>query len=454
MADVVNPSQIWSATITIGNITCPCYQWSTDIGTYGQIGRGTIKTSITALNNAGINLDTLNASTFTVGAGSSIGGSLSVASSNNIPITIAVNNVTIFGGYYFFGVYEHHMDEAEISFRDYACVFFDSKTSLATLKLANKSVSDLVTEICQSKGLTPQINIPEAIADESVGSIFTGLGVSSSAPSGQVANFSSYPRSLWSVLVFLARAVGANIYTVPTANVQGTTSTLTDLNPGTLFFEQFPTNPVINRFYWMPQMPLVGPFPRPIRRLTTLHQPQRNKNFAVVVKSFHGPSVEISTAAATVTNAGVFSASGSGAQVRSLLSNAGNGIPVYEFRIDGLLSGDVQAKAEEIANAIAAKLFVQTCVVDFDSSLRPLQQAVIIPANGAIGLLGFQSPTMYINGVTHSMNINQGGGVGEGGLITVLKLLNLPPASNPLTADSLGAIIGGAGEDPNQAGGL
>jgi len=439
MADTINTSQIYNATITIGGLTCPCYQWNTDIGTPNQLGRGEIHTSIVALEVSGINLGVLNKI---------------VGSGNNIPISIAVNNVTLFGGYYLFGSYEHDMDEAHIAFRDYSCVLFDSKTSIATLGTSNQTVQSLITEICTNKGLNALINLPAEVGSQSVGVLFNTLGVAQGG-----TNFGSYPKTYWSVLTLLASFCSAIVYTVPTATLSGALpSGLNGATPGTLVFESQPSPPVVNRLFWMPTPPIggVGPMPTPIRKLRTLHQPQRNTNFVVIVKSYYAPACEISVSSVTVIGqdtlnsagqvipSGTYSQNGTGAQIRQAIQSSGTQeLLEYEFRFDGLNAAATLQRAQVLANIISSKLFIQTATLDFDSSLMPSQQVVIVPEVGSVGLIGFQAPTMTITGVSHAMNIGQGDGVGEDGLITIIKMLSLPPVGNPLTVEQVGQLLGG-----------
>ena len=447
MAQNATPAPIVDCTIQVGKLVVPAFAWTIDDGTYGQIGLAVIRTSTAIMKTNGINLKTMTAQA--VGQ-SNTPGVLYTPQSLNIPVQLSVNGVTKFGGYLMQVWIDFGQDDVEITVRDYSCVLFDSKTSIAEIQYQNVTVNQMVQEICNFKGLKAQINC-KAGETLLVGTIFDAVGLTSTGSSQGGSTMSSYPQSYWNLITLLARYVNAQVYCQPSDN-QNVLDPVTQ-TPGTLFFENIPRTPIINNFHWMGPPTVNGPQIAPAENIQVLWQPQRNKNFAVIFKSHHGPSVTTSIGSVvvngqdqqTATNvnipAGYYTGS-AGVIVRNALSGKSAGIPVYEYREDGLTQSQVQAKAEAKAAELASKLFVQTILCDYDDSIKPLQQVVVSEENPG-DLLGFVGQVLYITNVRHAFNMPQGEDYVPDGLQTVLKTLTVPPVANPMTGEDLSSVLGG-----------
>ncbi len=385
---------------------------SVDVGTYGQIGKSHIVTTATQLQRAGIDLP-----------------ALTNGSPRGIDIQLTVNNQTLFGGLYLHAYYRLERDEVEIWSRDYSGILFDTKRSLADLNYQNVHVSDLVDQICRKFNLRSFIRIHN---DPLVGTV-----------TDQSAVMNTYPQPLWSLLVFLARYTGAQIRM--TVN-------------GVLHFEDPDPNPTGRLYGWMfpPAADFLGPAatrPLPIMRLELIHQPQRNKNFTVFVVSHHQQSTVTTTQHVTVLGddipisrqrtikAGFYSGS-AGQQVRQITGARALGLPVFEFRKDGLRPQDVQDYAQSLAREIAMKLLITTAVVGGNGDLQPGDRFVMQEGQDG-ALLGFNNIPQYITGVSQHLEVPQDDEIATEGWLTTIKALNLPPAQGETSPEELQNMLGG-----------
>jgi len=391
----------------------PTFAWTISQGTYGKLGTAVIESSVVDFQNNQINLDNLNAV-----AGVTAGG--------HIPVSVTINGKTVFGGNYCFGHYTFHDNHIEITCRDFASALFDTKRSLADLNYNQQTVSQMITQFAQYVSLpTPDIQISN---DPIVGTVFDAVGLTTGG-----VTYNTYPRPLWEIAQFLAKWVGAQIYTDP---------------QGVIHVHDLPTGGTTRQYQWFvdPQA-AAADFQLPVLEYEVLHQPERNKNFSVIVKSHHGQraqdymhTVTVNGQSVTLSGnktlgAGFFSANGGGVQARSVLSAAQNGIPTLIFRYDGLIQSEVQAKAEGIAREIAKRLFVNTIKVDGDPTLKPLEQITIIEGQQGT-TLGFAQKQLYISEVIHNFrmpeNITHGSGFS-----TTIKALTFPPGASDVDPDTL-----------------
>lgn len=391
-------NQIWENQIRVGDRELNCFSWSVDVGTYGQIGKVSAKTTVSLLRAAGITLDTL----------------ASNANGGKIPLTVSVNGNTIFTGTYLHGFYAFHADEVEIWGRDLSAVLFDTKRSVASIGYENTTVSQFISNICSRFGVPLSISIEN---NPYVGTVFESSGQQMGGSS-----MATYPQPLWNLIVFLVKQTGAQIYT--TAD-------------GMLHVVSAPTTPITTRYSWLATPGEFENSIHPILMLDVLHQPERNKNFAVVFISHHAQQVAFYTHTVTVAGEDIetpgiktipagFYKGNVGQQIQSALSSRGLGIPVFEFRQDGLTQDAVRANAEGIAKLIAQKLFVMHAVIDGNPNLLPNQQIQIFESQPG-SLLGFASKQMFISELRHSCGIPQGHDISNDGFLTTMKLLSLPP---------------------------
>ncbi len=417
-----------STQILFNDIPMPAYGWSVELGTYGQLARATIRTTVSKLSKAKINLKQLAAQ-----------------STSPIDVGIMLNGDKVFGGYYHLAHGSLHENEVELVCRDYASVLFDTKRSLADLAQqiaisgfnpaeqdlfalgllpspipsASLTVGQLIAGIGQIGGFASQhlnLNVPPAILSLPVGV------TRSDAPTGVLA---TVPESLWLLLVFIARMTGCTIYTTPDK---------------ILTFEDIVLGRNPHAYSWMltpAQLAQNRPAAPPVLHLDFLHQPTRNKSFSSIATT-HDPKTTGTTTANTIVidgetfnlggvPRGTYTASAAG-QVRGILSARGLSIPIYQSFKNGYNKSDINALSEGNASDIASKLVVWTAVVSGDLSIKPLDQVVI--SEGVRGaMLGFSGDLFYANSVSHHFNVPQGEAVGHDGFLTTMKLLNIPPPS-------------------------
>jgi hypothetical protein len=413
--------QNWQSVITVNGTEVNCYGWEVDVGTYGQLGKATFHTTVSQLVANNVSLTNFG---------------------SGVRVSLTANGTLVFGGRYLCGMPVFHEDEFSFSARDFSAVLFDTKRSLAALgtpqSYQNQTVSQLVRQICLQFGagsiLNTDINITN---DPLVGNIFNAQGAAGNGG----ANMSTYPRTMWNLLVMLARSVGAQIYTTPDQTLH-----FVDANVGANL-----------QFSWMP--PPTGASTgglgqaNPILLLEGLHQPDQNKNFIVIVKSHHGPLVQDWISTVTVTNQAIQTAGGktvpagfytgsNGVRARGALAGAPLGIPVYEFRRDGLTQDGVQAAAAGLARDIAEKFLILTATVDGNLNILPNQQvniAEVVPGS----LLGFAQLPLFISDVKHHYMTPQDEGIGTQGFLTTMKLITIPPTTNPTTNDDFEQNLGG-----------
>ena len=241
----------------------------------------------------------------------------------------------------------------------------------------------------------------------------------------------TYPQTMWQLLNYLARMVGASIYTTPDQ---------------VLNFKTILAGGNNNVYTWRASPDQLGLFvgpatgtaqAQPIENLEFTHQPARNQNFSVVVVSHHQQSTVQTVNTVTVAGQPIpvsktktigagFYTGNFGIQLKNVLAAQGNGHPIYTYNISGLNPDDCRAMAQGIAVDIARRMLICTLRADGNPSIQPLQQ-VQIGEVIAGDLLGFADRTLYVNGVDHYFDCPQGEGEG-GGLWTEIKALTVPPA--------------------------
>lgn len=400
------PRTLFESTITIGQYNIPTYSWHVERGAYGQLGNADVHTSMAAMKAAGISYSDLS-------------------QQNETPVSLTLNGEKVFGGSYLHGFLQAEADEFHFVCRDFGGILFDTKRSLVDLNIQNQHVSDLVRQIINrfGNGLTPEINITN---DPFVGNVLN---------EGAVAI--TYPQTMWNLLNYLARSVGATISTTPDRifKFETITATASDI------IYTWRANPAqANSF--------VGPVTgnnqqKPIMNLQFTHQPARNRNFSVVVVSHHQQSCVQTVETVTVAGQNIqvagtpkgvkagYYTGVAGAQLKNALSTAGNGIPIYQYAISGLKPDECRSRAQAIAEDIARRLLIANMKVDGNQAVQPLQQ-IQIGETVAGDLLGFADQALYITGVDHYFDQPQHEGYDESsGYWTGIKALTVPPVANP-----------------------
>jgi hypothetical protein len=381
---------IGTNSITINGSTLPCLSWTVKQGTYGSIGSATVKTTVSLLREQGISLK-------------------SFSSASHTPLQISMGGTLVFGGIYFSSQPTFHEDEIEFTARDYASILFDSKRSLNEFKTENVTVSQLVTQIANQFNLTPNVSITN---NPLVGTVMD---------QGAVAG--GTPRQLWNFLCYLARMCNGNIWTSPN---------------GTLNFQDLQTGSTRN--YIWGSTPSSGNSTggslatAPLKTLTLLHQPERNKHFTVIVLGHHGQTTTVSKQTVTVAGeditttstktikAGVY-VGAAGTAVANVLSSSGIGIPTYTFESQGSKINEVQIEAESIAMRIAKKLLSCTAATSGDLTIKPLMKIAIDDSPDPGALLGYNTDNFYLSGVENSLSL-------DNGHITTMTGLTIPPSSS------------------------
>lgn len=396
---------------------------SVKIATYGQLATASCKTSLSGLA-AGIPPVDISQITNPTAQGA-----------NFVPLGIFGNGQQLFGGNYTHGLYTLHEDAVELWGRDFAGILFDSKQSLAVLQggYQGLTVNQFVTNIATQFNL--QSNVNSTLGATTMVGYLVNI-----AQAGPV--MSTVPKSLWDFIVYLARWVGAQVYTTPA---------------GVLTFTDSPAQPQIRNYMFAGTLTDVQNAQcLPVHHLTYLHQPQRNSNFAVCVISHHQKSVQVTAQTVFVAGipitqtrnrtqpAGVYIQS-SGRHLQSVYATAGLGIPVYYVRQSGKTPDQAQAQAFGLALDISARFLVCTMTVDFDPTLAPLQQVSIQAGSvaGSQNLYGFAARTLYITSINHILEVPQEEGLSEeGGAVSVIKALTLPPPTQQLDGAALAALGG------------
>lgn len=378
-----------SCVLTLGGSEVDCFYWRVEKGTYGKLGNVVAKTSLSWLNAKSVDI-----------------GGLQKAK-DKVPVSVLLNGDTVFGGVYTQAFYDANADEVEIHCRDYAGALFDARRSLADLQLDNIKVSELVQKIAQQFKYDTDVQISN---DPLIGTILDNS-----------SKYATSPRPLWGLLVYLARQVGANIHCD---------------DDGKLIMHDEATGKTQN-WIWGSQPSNNSSDKTPILKLKWLHQPERNKNFSVIVRSHHQQSTEITIGHASIAGeeiqiegqknipAGFYTGADS-AKFKSQTTTAGLGIPIYYYTgKDGLKASEVQASAEGIAREIAKRLLVVDATIDGDGSVEPNMQLNIEDQSNQ--LLGFANQQLFISQVSHEFHMQDSESVGEEGVKTTVKALTTPP---------------------------
>ena len=393
----------------------------------GATGHITAETGMTRLDAAGVDL-----------------AGLASGDTGSVPVDLAITQdgvrTQLFSGEYLSATYDYNRRSVSIHARDWAGPLVDQRRVLVNalngntgalapqeeptdgISTQNKTVSQIVTEIAQQFGLTPDLRLSDD-GDPDVGTVFGTT---------QDTILTTTPTSLWAVLTKLARETGNTVYVTPQKHlVFGAPGA--GVKPLTFSYMVNPTPPGANAAL----------------SLSVVHNPRRNRTFRVVVLSYDPTSSTLTKGQAyavgsnfkTTGNATVRSGLWTGAQAQSIFTattasgdghKKNNKIPVYTFHVDGLTEAQAQQNAQAIAQDIAKREVIARVKCRCIPGLLP---------NTPASLTGQISPTFannryFVTQYSHHYRLPAGADDGE--FSTVMSLLNHQPA--------------GAGEPTSKAG--
>lgn len=421
-------------------------------GAYGSVGDATIRVSMSALDAAGIDLFDIAAQ-----APGSTQVLVNVSQDGGAP-------VRIFGGEYKSTAFDHDADQIVIHARSWAGVLADQKRVLTQIASAietataplvpgqvlnaqgvateNQKVGQIVTAIAAEFGFTPVLNI-QAANNPTFGALY---GTSDTA-------FVPSPRSLWEILVDLARDTGYEVYVTPNkALVFGAAGA--GLTPIALSYNVAASNQAL-----------------PCGNLVIDHHPRRNSTFRVLVISYDagrsqttiGRTVFVSpefagsrgsvsvptgnvitspsaagapttTTAAATLQAGLQSGPAAlrAEQIIASLNASQQQVPLYTFHVDGLSADQAQQRADAIATDIAKRHLILHCRTDGLPGILPTNP---LRLSGAVRS-SFTANPWYVASYTHTIAMPKGQGDNQAaGWWTEITALDLPTTNLGSTSE-------------------
>lgn len=391
-----------STVSLINGLEVPIKAWRIKTGCYGSISSVTFTTSRKMLTTKNLTISELISA-----QGAPIPIDVYVTLGNNQP-------VHLFGGCIDGLSVEYDSDLVIITGRDWASELVDARRVLNLKEYTNKTPSQIAEAIATNYGLTPLVvPTPNGML---AGSFFKNDAV-----------LSRQSRPAWTTLVWLAQQIGFQVYVTPARELVFS-PIKENAPPANLIWKPLPNNP--------PGVVVKG--------LNFRHSIKRNRTFRVRVISYHpkttqtttnyvvilGESVPVPTAVSKSSAprkshiAAGYYRGAAGQNCSELLTSAGLGIPTYTFNYSGLTPDQCKMKAEAIAEDIAHKLFVVTCLVTGNTDIYPLQPVKLF---GEIDpeLIG---ATFFINGLEHAYEQPLEGGTAQSaGFITHITMNTLPP---------------------------
>ena len=410
---------------TISGTKIPLESFNLTNGAYGSTGRGSLVTSIIALEALNINLIQLASA-----KASEVEVDVYMQQGTNSP-------VKIFGGEFISSSWDYDQGTVEVHMRDWAGVLIDQKKVLLnvaqdaatvvaplepgasesfSISSQNQTLSQLVTAIANLYSLTPVLNLQTA-NNPTIGQIY----------GNDDTIYTPVPQSLWTILTHLALDTGYEIYTTPSKQlVFGT--------PGA----GLPTTTLNYNTAVIPKKSLA------CNKLTLSHNPRRNSTFRVLVISYDPGKAQATLGRADYIGADIAGAAGlsaglvSGASVvntdatlAKLESQLGK-IPLYSFHVDGLTAAQAQTKATAIATDIAKREFMMSVEIDGLSTLLPTQ---MLKLTGNVDP-AFLGQTYYCTSYTHSFKMPKSGKSLDDGYSTTIQALNFPISGQGLPTGS------------------
>lgn len=363
-----------AASINGQNVAC--YGFHVVSGSYGSVGHGELHTSRAWLTAAGIDLYSLAAS-----------------APSPLVVNIYVDGVQLFGGELVDIAWDYDRDDVEVHFRDWAGPLVDQKRILSNLvqpltaltapltpgqeqtlnvSTENQTLSNIVTPIAKTFGLTPVFNFETTT---------NGNPVYGTTGSGSQTAWVSAPQSLWGILMQLARDTGYELYVTPQKQlVLGI--------PGAGL-------PTLNFSYNQPP----GAAGIPCRSLHARFNPRRNSTFRVLVLSYDNNTAQTVTGRATVigpgfaglnstlaakgiqtsgVGPGIYSGANAVSADSALVGASEAGISpqvqLYTFHIDGLTATQAQQRATAIAADIQRREVLIEAEIDGYAAMLPTQK--------------------------------------------------------------------------------
>lgn len=379
-------------SVNVNNVELPCYMWEVHVGSYGTLGTAHLYTSGRMLKESGIQLV------------NSVEGNATV-----IPVNISIVDQTGIRNVVFAGGYDRfepimHRDQVVIYARDMAAPMYDSPIVFSDTQYQNITPSDFAIQMAQKFGLS--YDVDPTPNGTTIGATFNNQTV-----------FMARPQSPWALLESLAQQIGFSLSVQPVAT--GLTSSGGYVQ-GVLKFKQ------IGKSVALPGLPAVPPTTFtwraapsttpdnviPIKELHLIHQPRKNKTFAVKVVSQDPNTLQPVVATAY-------------AGAISTTQNVTAGVPVYLYNIPGRTYAQAVNDANGYAADIAKRELLATVTVDGMSSLMPLDQIVIAEAVQG-DLFGLANRNMYVNSITHHFGMAPGLSSDAEGFLTTFTAMTVP----------------------------
>lgn len=380
-------------------------------GAYGSVGHVTMKTSRTALDDAGIDLFSITSSKpgfteidISVQILDSSNAQSGGIDGNNDENTTNAVPVKMFGGEYLNTAWDLDHDQVTIKARDWAGQLNDQKRVLTKIGKAvesllrplapgrvtaagvsgeNQKISAIVSSIAQEFGFNAVLNLSDSKGDPTIGTLY----------GSKDQTFIPMPQSLWAVLNQIARDTGYTVYVTPTKDL--------------VFGEPGAGLETIKLSYGSAQ---TSNGLQPCMNVQLEHHPRRNSTFRVVVIS-HDPGRAASVigradyiganyAGAHGLSQGVSMGKDATAADKSLaaLKTDVNKVALYTFHVDGLSQEQADLRAATIATDIAKRELILTAETDGIPDILPTQQ---IKIQGPLVPTQFTSMTYYVSHYSH-----------------------------------------------------
>lgn len=380
--------------VKIGGKTVPTTGWRVTVGSYGTLATVSIATTPAMIKAAGVQL---------LDAGSG---------PDTMDITIMSSNGNgmekLFGGGLDVSKLRLPADVYDITGRDWGAALVDTKK---VIDYFNMTPSDIATEIATEFHLTPVVTASDIPAGLTSGD--------------RDSNFFNTPKPIWSVLQFLARAVGFQCRVTPDKE---------------LYFGPPPDfgAPFTATYAGQPATTGANNKVNLLREVEFTHNPRRNKTFEVIVYSYH--SLTLASPKSSESREPVSGTPGAinylQAPIRATAGASGGGIgsapagkPIYTYYIDGLNKEQADAKAKSIADDIAKHEIVVQGVLDGTPALVP-QMGLRLVEGRKGALEGFDRFSYLVTAVEHEFGMP--GMSGGDGFVTHFTALLLPPAESEL----------------------
>lgn len=437
--------------IEVDNKIIPASQFNITGGAYGSVGHVDITTSLTALNDAKIDLFdiTSNKPGFTE-IDVSVQTTQSGPSQSNIAGTSAGGPGTgertqtrIFGGEYLSTMWDMDTDLVHIKGRDWAGQLVDQKRVLTKIAKAiesvlrplapgrvtasgisgeNQKIGDIVTSIANEFGFTPVLNLSDTKGNPSVGTLY---GSADQA-------FLPLPQSLWNILNQIARDTGYVVYVTPKKE---------------LVFGEPGAGLETIQLSWNKSNIPSGYVP--CKNLKLEHNPRRNSTFRVVVMSYdpHGAAPVVGRAiyvggnfaGSKGLNAGISSGQDATSEDKALakLDVSVKQVALYTFHVDGLSQEQADMRAATIATDIAKRDVTIAGSIDGLPAILPTQKLQIV---GDVPD-AFTPFTFYVSQYSQVFTLPDGRR-SDAGWMTNFTALNTPEESQASTRGAGGSASG------------